>query len=241
MTKGCGLALLVHDSFHSFQHHLARSDPDQESHLNTEILWVVIQGRQCPLAVGLVYLPSGWDPLQWGASLHDALWSDIAEMDALGYKGMLRGDFNAHVVLDPLGDLSGLNTNGNFLSNIHNDGHLTVLNFHPKCTGKYTWARETQTSMVDYILTDPTITPLLDHLTINELQEKWTISADHCMIEIQVQWPTKKAGRAQHALPRWSFSHDVDWSTYQELLTVALQPWLQTYNDRTDGYDPMMT
>ena len=147
MKKGGGLTLLVRDSLHSFQHHPLRSDPDGEHHLNTEILWVVIQGTQYPLAVGLVYLPSGGDPLQWGASLHDALKSNIAEVSNLGYKCMLMGDFNAHFALDPLGDLTGLNTNGDFLASIHNDDLLTVLNFHSKCTGKYTWTRGTQATI----------------------------------------------------------------------------------------------
>ena len=240
MKKGGGLALLIRDSLHSFQHHPLHSDPDGDHHMNTEILWVVVQGKQCHLAIGLVYLPSGADPLQWGASLHDALKSDIAEVHNLGYKCMLMGDFNAHVTLDPLGDLTGLNTNGHFLSNIHNDGLLTVLNFHPKCTGTYTWTRATQATTVDYILTDPTLTPFLDHLTIDELQEKWTIGADHCMIEIQPQWPTKrKVPHLQRFLPRWSLSHDTDWSTYRTQLSATLQPWLHTYSDKSDDHDPL--
>ena len=238
MKKGGGLAIYIKENIQSYQYQFPTLHPDDDSpYIATEITWIILPSKQGPLALGLVYLPSGRDNLNWRTKLHDTLLLQITHFTLQGMKTMLIGDFNGHLNQSTSDDLVGLDQNGRLLADIHNSGRMEIMNGKDICSGKYTWMRGNSKSVVDYVLMDPTLSPLCSNITIDEHQNRWSIGSDHCVIQTTLKWSYFKTSTTKKFTPRWFISQTTDWPSYQQKLQSNLKLWMTQYNNIYDGQD----
>ena len=116
-------------------------------------------------------------------------------------------------------------SNGKLLAEVLEENALNVINFHPKCQGK--WTRSItkkgilEESVIDYILVNDQILPLVQNITIDEerfftpfslsLQGKQT-STDHNAIYTELSWsaiecPTEKH-RKKEQYAGWNMTEE---------------------------------
>ena len=102
---------------------------------------------------------------------YDELSTEIENCSMYADNPIITGDFNAKIEFqDP--DIAHLSANGKCQCHVIEKYSLQVLNFHPKCTGKWTRVRDkngiTEKSVIDYILTNHFMADHVDLVLIDE-------------------------------------------------------------------------
>ena len=166
-----------------------------------------------PIALATVYLATG-QQAAWNARLHSIIVEDMHELRSQGYLISIWGDFNGHVTQDNQGHIKGTDQNGNFLTSLHEEEHLEIINFSIKCEGSWTWARGDQKSTVDYVAMDTPLALFVDEMVIDEEANTWTLGGDHSFIQIKMTGCIPKAPTPP---PRqiWRTPMEKQWSEYQ--------------------------
>jgi hypothetical protein len=209
-------------------------DPSGEDHLAAEKMWVLIEGVDYELALGLVYMATeGASTEEWNDTLEEELQSDIQTHIDARREILLIGDFNGHVATDS-GLLHGLygssNRNGRRVVGLatHNDLHL-LNNFQDKCTGQWTWCRGQHRSVVDYVLASNIVMQDLKSMEVDE-GGKWEVGTDHNWITLEWQRSVVSRSASERddnhgPSKRWNISDATNWPKYRRVLRDSLQPW----------------
>lgn len=92
------------------------------------------------------------------------------------------GDFNGH--LGFIGQQT-VNYNGQIVLDFVTEQNLIILNDTPKCSGTYTWSRNSQKSSIDFVLTNNRAYNMCTTMNIDEKQDIFDLS-DHNIIEVKI-------------------------------------------------------
>jgi len=201
----------------------------EQEEWKADIMWVVVEISQQKVAMGLVYLATGHHNTLWNEGLHNTLQRDITDLEQEGYLISIWGDFNGHVRLRRDGSKSGEDDNGRFIVNLEEESQLIIVNFTPKCLGRWTWARQEARSTIDYVIMGPALFQQVMDMIIDEKGERWTIGADHNFIQVQLKGAIKK----RETPPQkqiWRINQETDWDKYSRELSLQLTEWMQEYD-----------
>ena len=128
------------------------------------------------------------------------------------------------------------NDNGKLIETLVTDHELTIMNFDPRCSGKWTWARQNRQSIVDYIIMDDSLARQMTAMTIDDMYKQWSIGSDHTFIQvcmkIGVQNPQYKTPTSR----MWQLGEKTEWGNYQRELTKQLTRWKVELNKNTQGF-----
>ncbi len=234
--KGGGLILYVKNEMESFLIDPPRPETTP-NYVQSEILWMGLNGQQQKMAIGLIYLPCK-PSSDWKETLHLTLKADIEYLHTQDFEILLMGDFNGHTKLNDTHALEGLDVNGKLIAHLHNENILTTLNYHPNCQGKFTWTRKDQKSQIDYALASPNLLQNFTHMIIDEDQERWSIGSDHCMVETSFVWEYNQSEDIHDTNRKWHISQNTNWTQYQSILEEQLSTSSQQ-NKTTNRTNPL--
>ena len=110
---------------------------------------------------------------------------------------LVLGDFNGHVGF--MG-YQKLNKNGQIVLGWMERYSLIMLNDDFNCEGVYTWSRNEQKSVIDYVLVSPKFYDIYEGMIIDEKQEMFDLS-DHNLL--QVKFKTKNNVQNEFNSNRW--------------------------------------
>ena len=230
--KGGGIALFVKENVQCYEWVNDRS----ESEADSELLWVVIKGTHTDIALGIVYVGvQTTKNKKWNDDLYEALQQDITALKTTGKKVLIHGDFNGHIKNegDDINDWSG-DTNGTRLLQLARTEDLEIVNFSPKCTGKWTWMRGTKKSQIDFVLADNKMTPHISQVIIDEDSEKWDIGADHSWMETTLKLEGWRTSPVSYKTKSWRINDNTNWDSFQKEINPKLDKWETKLQDR-DG------
>ena len=196
---------------------------------NNDILDVRGKIENTKIRIISVYLLTGKsdEVNNWNRRLKSEIEKKITQRDddeAL----IIMGDFNGHTGF--LG-YQELDKNGEFVMELMHNHNLILLNNDTKCEGLYTWSRDNQKSVIDYMLVNKKMYDMFIDMKIDENKETIDIS-DHNML-------TAKFKIAQ---PRTTNTKKKKWDEreYYKLDDISLQNYaeeveqeFQTKNVRT--------
>ena len=135
------------------------------------ILAIRITMAEKSVRIILGYAPQETDNRENREAFFTELGIEITNCLAENDLPIVIGDLNAKISQRPNDNvLEGVTSNGRLLIEVIENHELDVLNFHPKCTGKWTHVTRTTgaSSVLDYLITCRDITRFVDTITINE-------------------------------------------------------------------------
>lgn len=150
----------------------------------------------------LVYMSveSRLEDKQRNKSIQKEIIEKIQECQRLENEAViLLGDFNGHIGY--LGN-QRLDNNGKFILDLMTEQNMILLNDDSRCIGTYTWSRDKQKSVIDYILVNQSMYNIYKWMNIDENQELVDIS-DHNLITLNFQVAQISQNFTRHGL--WEY------------------------------------
>ena len=134
-----------------------------------DILTVRIGMESCNVRVIVGYAPQETEKAEVRENFFTELEIEIAKCSQEDELPLIIGDLNAKIEMNDH-KINALTPNGKLLMDIINNHSLDVLNFSPKCTGKWTHVIRTTgaSSVLDYALANSDITNFTKELVIDE-------------------------------------------------------------------------
>ena len=164
---------------------------------NTDLLELRGRIKDKDVRILLVYLSIENKPedKQRNHSLKTELIEKTEECQRQGNEALiLLGDFNGHTGY--LGEQK-LDNNGKFIIDLMTDHSMILLNDDDKCAGTYTWSRDSQKSVIDYILINQKMFNMYTSVHIDEGQEIIDIS-DHNLLTLNFNINNKTQNYIKH-------------------------------------------
>ena len=155
-----------------------------------ERMWISIQDRNNmhEYVIGLVYTATNKKAHgEWNDELYGILNTEMSVLDQLNNNVMIMGDFNGHVQWE---GTSEENKNGKRFRNFTEEHNKDIINMAEMCKGKWTWMRNNQKSIIDYVLTNENMTSVVSEMTVDD-KGIWESFYDHNWIEVKVQCKPK--------------------------------------------------
>ena len=161
-TGKCGVAICV--KLQTF-----KSVLDVTSTNLQDILAVRIEMESCSVRVILGYAPQETEKVDVRENFFTELEIEIAKCNQEDELPLILGDFNAKIETND-NKIKAITSNGKLLTNVISSHSLDVLNFSPKCTGKWTHVIRTTgaSSVLDYALTSSELSKHIKELIIDE-------------------------------------------------------------------------
>jgi len=174
---------------------------------------------------------------EWNQEIWDRLHTETEELQILGYKIMVVGDFNGHIGQEK-GEWERWgkeNENGRNLLRLVEKRNLTIANKSRKCKGRWTWSSRGQKSTIDFALMDNWVGECLEEMTIDEDQRRWTTGSDHCWIQIKLKGQVWEQRATGERTKRWKINRRTKWAEYRERMALRIQAW-EREKPPTGGY-----
>ena len=157
-----GLAIAV--KYQTFKSVL---DVTNSSHQN--ILTTRIEMASMAIRIILGYAPQETENSEAREGFFTELEVEVTRSKLNGDIPLVIGDLNAKIEETPT-KIASITSNGKLLLELINNQDLDVMNFNNKCKGKWTHVIRTTgaSSVLDYMLTDKTLTPVVKEMIIDE-------------------------------------------------------------------------
>lgn len=222
--KGGGLAVFVKKDIRATEWKRAVAEEGG----GKEVLWVQLQSRREKLAVGVRYM--GLDKYrESNDQIEQELTRDIATLKQEGQAVVLLGDGNGHIAEND-GGVKGVerstDLNGRRLLRLMDKMNLEMVNRTDKCKGKWTWMRQQQKSVIDYVFVEEEKVSMVRKMLVDDEGMGLADSTDHNWIEIDIEVGagTRKVTQVNRR-PRWNIGVKTDWNAYRKLLEEKLDEW----------------
>ena len=139
--------------------------------------------------IGIVYIATDKKAHdEWNDELYGMINAEMSVLGQLNKNVMIIGDFNCHIQWEGTWEE---NKNGKRVRNLAEEHNLEIINVTEKCKGEWTWMRNTQKSVIHYVLSNENMTNIVTEMTIDD-EEIWESFSDHDNIEVKVQCKPKE-------------------------------------------------
>lgn len=138
---------------------------------------------------------------------------EVIKVGQEGGKTLIIGDMNAHIRFEGSEEVQKTNINGSLVLDMVKELHLQIMNESERCTGRWTWGRRNQKSIIDYVIADQDMYKLVSKVWIDD-EGIITTGSDHNCIEIKVNLEPDKKKRIYE--PRWNIKADTSWENFRE-------------------------
>ena len=190
------------------------------------------------------YGPQEKSPVDQRTDFYDELSAEIESCDLHNDSPIIIGDINAKIECNN-GIIGSLSSNGELLLSVIQKYSLSVLNFHPLCTGKWTCVIEKnnrlEQSVLDYVLTNSSFHNSVQSIMIDEerlftpfsitKKSKTITYTDHNAIISSLSWQPTTDHQQESDQKSNNTSSKVGWRLTSE--------GLEKFNSQTSN-DPSM-
>ena len=191
-----------------------------------ERLWISVKSHKTTFALGVVYFPVDniRDRAEEAQNLQQELIQNIAILENQFDNVLLVGDFNGKA--ESFRQYGKPSSNGQLLDNLMEVTDMILLNDDKKCSGKITWSRGLQSSVIDYALCSTSMYAIIKSLHIDE-DHNFSIGSDHnaIIINIAVTKIESVTHTKEPEITKWNITNDTNWTTFQTELDRHLQYW----------------
>ena len=188
--KGGGIAIWVRDS-------LAVQEIEKiTDSINSERIWIkIIKTGRPIIALGVIYMrPDSLISRQSNECLTNLLAYELRQFQEEGCNILMMGDFNGHTLIGKGEKRTAVDNNGKNLLKIVK---LIIANDSEKCTGRWTWMRKANKSVIDYVLMDDYLHGLLQEMVIDDEGARWEAGSDHNLIELRFDIQNARATKQE--------------------------------------------
>ncbi len=194
-----------------------------------ERLWIDITIGSLTIALGVVYFPVDNKLEQYDAAqlLHNEIIQNVAELQQ-SYKHILViGDFNGKV--SAFLDGNKKSSNGKLIENIIDVTDLTLLNTDEKCTGKITWSKGVQESVIDYAMCSSDLYSFTHSMIVDE-EKLFSMGSDHNFLVINLNLPSTSIHQPSNQpcepeIRKWNITEKSDWKHFECVSKELFKDW----------------
>ncbi len=196
-----------------------------------ERLWVKVQMSEstdsvCYIAVA--YFPCEGTDRPLTDEIYVSLLSEVLKLQQNDPNAnvIVMGDFNGKIGKNPLNEDQSVNyNNGQGLLDFCDAGDLSILNLSDKCTGVYTWVRNKQRSVLDYVCVSQNVINILDNVLIDD-EGIHHLGSDHNMIVMTIKYTNNTVSKdISKGDFYWNIKPNQDWGPYKEALNTKFHNW----------------
>ena len=196
---------------------------------SADLLYAILKVYNTTIHLMLVYLsiPNTCDDKERNLKLIEEIGAILEKVEEANGAGLVLGDFNGHTGV--LG-YQRQNENGQIVMNLMSNYGLTLLNLDEACQGTYTWTRNEQKSVIDFVMANKKCYEYFERLLIDEDREILDIS-DHNVLTLELKIKTENTNFRKREVVRVKYI-----KTDQESLekfAVEMQRRLQTKDAET--------
>ena len=158
---------------------------DQMETKNADLLYAIMKACNTTIHLVLVYfsIPNKPEDKARNKELRKEIEAILDGREENNEAAILMGDFNGHLsILGP----QRQDENGTMVMELINNFQLNLLNIDQACQGMYTWTRQEQKSIIDFVLTNRKCYDLFKKLHIDEDRELLDIS-DHNVLTVTLR------------------------------------------------------
>ncbi len=199
---------------------------EHDEHLD-EVKWVAISHEKENIALCVAYIKPG-RPIKCYRDIVGRIQKRQRELEELGWKVIVMGDFNAHVG-NGTGGIAGnhekLDAEGKEIHNWINNSGSILVNAHDNCRGIWTWSRGDKTSVVDYIITSGDLDQDIEELFIDD-EGEYDIGSDHNWMWLRLRYKRIPKEHVKKQ-PGWNINEDTDWKAFSKDLERVAAEWEQ--------------
>jgi len=224
-----GIGFLIKDNIQIVDDNVLESKID-----SYERLWIKVQLNESPDStyfIATAYFPCEGTDRPLTDEIYVCLMSEILQIqqhdeDA---KIIVMGDFNGKIGNNPRNEDKDVDYNGNGLLDLCDATDLTILNLSDKCTGVYTWFRNHQKGVLDYICVSQSVLDIFDSMLIDE-QAEFHLGSDHNMLLVDLKQNIsndhrKSSNKTVNENLIWNIKNDQNWEPFQKLLSSKFTDW----------------
>ncbi len=224
-----GVAIYVRRSLGPYA--LEQKDHDEQL---DEVKWVAISQENQNIALCVAYIKPGV-PIHAYTGVASRIQTRQRELEQLGWKVIVMGDFNAHVG-NGTGGIAGnhekVDTRGKELQHWVKELGSILVNAHDNCTGIWTWSRGEKVSVIDYIIASGDLEQDIQELYIDD-EGEYDIGSDHNWMWLRLRHKRIEKDKVKKQ-PGWNIKEDTDWRGFREDLERTAAAWEQpNINDLT--------
>jgi hypothetical protein len=246
--KGGGVAILVRADIPSttwINRTEVTMDNSESVERKGDKTWCIMQKDDRKLAIGTVYMGVEGPKYEEGnKQLMQNLNEDITQLQNEGLQILILGDFNAHIfkiekeALNKLNDITSsphpTNKNGQRLIDLTENNDLEIMNSNRVTTGRWTWMRKNQKSIIDYVLASSGVQEEIINMTIDEKSKIFVYPHDHSWIELKIDREIERSHR-EMVEEKWNITEDVNWERYREHLSKNIKEWNEEVGMNTES------
>lgn len=161
---------------------------EQVETTNADVLYVVVKAYSTMLNVILLYfsIPKAAKDKDRNQEMRKEVETIIGKAEERGEACLVLGDFNGHI--DMLG-YQKQDENGLIVLDWMNECNMNLLNLDVACQGTYTWTRDNQKSVIDFVLANNKCYEYFQSLYVDEERELLDIS-DHNLLTVTLKIQT---------------------------------------------------
>ena len=219
--KGGGITVWVKNELEAYEMHDGTSDQ------STEIMLLRLVKAE-NLQIAITYWKSGTTQTNnSNQDLVELMQQYLNESNQITDKFIFIGDFNAHIHSSDGGvqSIHSTNANGLLLTDFIASNHLKMVNKESSCQGLWTWMRNDQKSVIDYILANNAVSQDVMKVTIDESGKLWNTGSDHSWMELQMNLKRSPASSKPTVKERWNIRPNTDWIKFRAKLAIRLKAW----------------
>jgi exonuclease III len=224
-----GIGFLIRDNMKILDDNVFDSKMD-----SYERLWIKVQFTESPDSVyylATVYFPCEGTDRPLTDEIYVCLLSECLKIEQNDDTAniVVMGDFNGKIGLNPLNEDQTVDYNGQGLLNFCDATDLEILNLNDKCTGVYTWVRNQQRSVLDYVCVSQNVIDRLDNILIDD-KGVYHLGSDHNMIitTLKSNYPSssnnKPVSNSRDDI-YWNIKPNQDWGPFNEALNTKFHNW----------------
>jgi hypothetical protein len=150
------------------------------------------------------------------------------------------GDFNGKIANNVRNKDKTIDYNGQGLLDFCNAADLAILNLHEKCIGVYTWFRNQQKNVLDYVCVSQGVLDKMDSFLIDD-DGRYHLGSDHNMIvtDLKSNCNLNKKNESKNASDDvyWNIQPNQDWGPFRELLNSKLKNWNPNNLSANEAWD----
>jgi len=220
---GGGVGFLIKNDVTIINDNVCNSKED-----DYERLWVKIRYNNVAFYCAVAYFPvEGANP-NLTNELHNQILSEVLQIND--------SDDNAHFVI--MGDFNGkigsyipdgdpvINYNGQALLNFAEDSNTTILNCTKLCSGRWTWSRNDQRSILDYFLVSDNVLSTVKEMVVNDSGSQ-NIGSDHDIMYMKLNFSVNndanKNDKNSNGRVYWDIKQNHDFSNFQTCIENVFQ------------------
>ena len=123
------------------------------------------------------------------------------------------------------------NTNGERIMRLVKNHNLKIINTDNRCTGKWTWMRQSQKSIIDYVLAGNRVNKNITRMIIDETGQFWDIGGDHSWISVELKYAKSVKRQEDKQTEKWNIHQHSDWGKFKEEMEKEMGEWEDQMGD----------